>query len=78
MPRRRRDPEPTARVFGEAVRRRREERGWTLDELAEEMGRRDGRYLGEIERGFHVPTLSLAKEIADALGVKLATLVEPL
>lgn len=76
MPRRRRDPEPIARIFGEAVRARRERRGWTLEQLAEEMGSSDhGRYVGEIERGFHSPTLTTAKRIADALDVSLAELV---
>ena len=78
MPRRRRDPEPVARVFGEAVKARRDELGWTLDRLADEMGRRDSAYIGEIERGFHSPTLTLAKEIADALETPLATLVKEL
>ena len=79
MPRRRRDPEPIAKVFGEAVRGRREERGWTLERLAEELGSGDhGRYVGEVERGFHSPTLTTAKRIADALDVPLAELVADL
>jgi len=39
------------------------------------MGRTDGRYLGEVERGFHSPTITTAKQIADALDVRLADLV---
>jgi transcriptional regulator with XRE-family HTH domain len=78
MPRRRRDPEPIARVFGEAVRDRREKHAWSLDELAERMGSQDGRYLGELERGFHSPTLTMAKRIADALDVPLVELVKDL
>jgi transcriptional regulator with XRE-family HTH domain len=59
------------------MRRRREERDWTLDQLAHQMDRNDGgRYLGEIERGYHSPSLTMAKEIADALDVSLAELVE--
>lgn len=42
------------------------------------MGRPDGKYLGEVERGFHSPTLTTAKEIADALEVPLAELVAEL
>ena len=36
---------------------------------------RTGRYLGELERGYHVTTLTTAKEVADALGVRLSDLV---
>jgi hypothetical protein len=39
------------------------------------MGRPDGKYLGEVERGFHSPTITTAKEIADALELKLVDLV---
>lgn len=76
MPRRRRDPEPVARLFGEAVRAERQKRKLTLDEFGELLDKADGRYIGELERGFHSPTLTTAKEIADALGVPLARLVK--
>ena len=76
MPRRRQQPEPVAKVFGEAVRDRRVKRGWTLDDLGEELGTQDGRYVGELERGFHTPTPTMAKRIADALQVPLAELVK--
>lgn len=78
MPRRRQQPEPVAKGFGEAVRERRMKRGWTLDDLGEELGSQDGRYIGEIERGFHTPTLTMAKRIADALDVPLRELVKNL
>ncbi|MFN8113178.1 MAG: helix-turn-helix transcriptional regulator [Solirubrobacterales bacterium] len=78
MPRYRRDPEPVAKLFGEAVRAEREEQGLTLEQLGERMGNPDGKYLGELERGFHSPTLTTAKRIADALDVKLTKLVEDL
>lgn len=35
----------------------------------------DAKYLGEIGRGWHSPSLSTAKRIADALEVLLASLV---
>ena len=38
----------------------------------------DAKYLGEIERGWHAPTLSTAKRIADALEITLAELVRDL
>jgi len=36
----------------------------------------DAKYLGEIERGWHAPSISTAKRIADALEVSLAVLVQ--
>lgn len=80
MVRRRRDPEPVAKAFGDAVRAEREKRGWSLEELDARMDygkekQRDGKYVGEVERGFHSPTLTMAKRIADALEVRLADLV---
>jgi transcriptional regulator with XRE-family HTH domain len=73
---RRTKADPTAQAFGSAVRRAREERRETLEEVARRLGRMDAKYLGEIERGWHAPTISTAKRIADALGVSLAALVE--
>lgn len=35
----------------------------------------DAKYLGELERGWHAPTISTCKRIADALGVPLEDLV---
>jgi DNA-binding XRE family transcriptional regulator len=35
----------------------------------------DAKYLGEIERGWHAPSITTAKRIADALEVPLARLV---
>jgi transcriptional regulator with XRE-family HTH domain len=74
MPRRAR-ADAVARSFGEAVRRVRQKRGETLEDVARRLGRMDSKYLGELERGWHAPTLSTAKRIADALGVPLAELV---
>jgi hypothetical protein len=38
----------------------------------------DPRYLGEVEAGYHAPTVVRAVEIARALDVDLATLVQDL
>lgn len=76
--RHRTEPEPVAKVFGDAVRRERKERGLTLEQLGERFGRPDGKYLGEIERGFHSPTITMAKQIADALEMPLSSLVSDL
>lgn len=78
MPRRRREPDPIAEAFGRAVRAQRDESGLTLEELGHRMGQPDGKHLGEVERGYHSPTITTAKRIADALGVPLATLVADL
>jgi hypothetical protein len=36
----------------------------------------DPRYLGEIELGWHAPTIPTAKRIAEALDITLADLVQ--
>jgi len=38
----------------------------------------DAKYLGEIERGWHSPTIPTAKRIADALDVTLSELLKGL
>jgi transcriptional regulator with XRE-family HTH domain len=60
--------------FGEVVRRWREERGLTQDELAERAGI-SGTYVGFIERGDSVPTLTVILQIAEALKVRPAELL---
>lgn len=77
MPRRTR-ADPTAVAFGMAVRQLRQRRGETLEEVADRLGRTDAKYLGELERGWHTPSISTAKKIADALEVSLARLVRDL
>lgn len=78
MPRRRSEPDPVAKVFGAAVRAERERQGLTLEGLGALMGRPDGKYLGEVERGFHSPTLTMAKSIASALDITLHQLTKDL
>jgi transcriptional regulator with XRE-family HTH domain len=84
MPRRRAAPDPVAAAFGAAVRRIRNEQGKSQEAVAgqiERIGRdgeptrMDAKYLASIEGGWHSPTLTTAKQIADALGVSLADLV---
>ena len=77
MPRRTK-ADPVAQAFGAAVRRTRHERAETLEEVARRLQRIDAKYLGEIERGWHAPTLPTAKRIADALEVRLGDLVADL
>ncbi len=76
MPRRTKT-DAVSRKFGAAIRQARGER--TLEAVAGETHPHlDAKYLGEIERGWHSPSISTAKRIADALGVPLAELVADL
>lgn len=75
MPRRGSDPDPIALAFGSALRKARKDRGLSLEDVAGEVPRLDPRYLGEIELGWHAPTIVMAKRIAEALGVSLESLV---
>jgi DNA-binding XRE family transcriptional regulator len=56
------------------MRARREELGETLDDVARRIPKMDAKYLGEIERGWHSPTIPTAKRIADALHTTLSDL----
>jgi transcriptional regulator with XRE-family HTH domain len=72
---RRTKADPTAQAFGAAVRAVRQDRGETLEQVAHRLARMDAKYLGEIERGWHAPSITTAKRIAVALEVPLARLV---
>lgn len=91
MPRRRKEPDPTALAFGHAIRQRRQAKGRTLEDVAAHIPavsrNRDGKsqstamdpkYLGELEAGWFSPSITTAKLIADALEVPLADLVRDL
>jgi transcriptional regulator with XRE-family HTH domain len=67
--------DPVAQAFGGALRAAREARGETLEDVAARVPRLDPRYLGEIELGWHAPTIVTCKRIADALEVPLVDLV---
>lgn len=60
--------------FGRTIRRVREERGWSQERLAEyaDLNRS---YLGEIERGIAVPSLSTAAKLAAAFNQRLSDLL---
>ena len=77
MPRRTR-ADPVSRRVGDAIRQTREGRGETLDQVAHRIPQMDAKYLGEIERGWHSPTIPTAKRIADALETGLADLFKDL
>lgn len=61
-------------AFGKAVRRLREERGYSQEGFAFEVGIHRT-YIGGIERGERNPTLTMIVRIAAALGVTPAELL---
>jgi transcriptional regulator with XRE-family HTH domain len=56
-------------VFGSVVRQLREARGWTQEQLAE-VSDMNASYLGFIERGDNVPTLTIIIQLAEGLGME--------
>jgi transcriptional regulator with XRE-family HTH domain len=71
----RKDRRPEAEKFGALVRALREERGFTQDQLAERAGV-SSTYIGFIERGDNVPTLTIILQIASALKVRSSDLLQ--
>ena len=61
-------------VFGAVIRRLRSERGLTQEVLAERTDLSVS-YIGFIERGENVPTLTIVLNLAEALSVDAAELV---
>jgi len=71
---RRKKRQADAEVFGAIVREYREARGWTQEQLAE-RAEMNASYLGFVERGDNVPTLTIIIQIASGLGVEPAELL---
>lgn len=65
---RRKKRQADAERFGTVVRELRERRGWTQEQLAE-RAEMNASYLGFVERGDNVPTLTIIIQIAEGLGV---------
>jgi transcriptional regulator with XRE-family HTH domain len=63
------------RVFGQRLRALRQERDWTQEELARRTGRH-WTYIGGVERGERNPTLLVIAELAAALAVSVAGLLQ--
>lgn len=61
--------------MGGNVRRARERRGWSQEELAERAGTHRT-YISGIERGVRNPTIEIVATIAGALELPVAALVE--
>ena len=65
-----------ASAIGGRVRQERQERRWTLDQLAEAAGV-SRRMLVNVEQGSANPSVGTLLKISDALGIGLPSLVEP-
>lgn len=61
-------------IFGRNVRRERLARGLTIEELAQDAGLSYS-YLGEIERGYRNPSLSVIDQLSLSLGVSAELLL---
>jgi transcriptional regulator with XRE-family HTH domain len=68
-------PLPLARLIGERVRKERQARQWTLDQLAD-MSEVSRRMLINIEQGIANPSIGILLKVSDALGVGLSALVD--
>jgi len=65
------------RQIGANIRRLRRDRGWSQEELAFQSGLHRT-YVSGVERGTRNPTVLIVKELADALNVSPARLLEPI
>lgn len=63
-------------MVGEAIRRSRQEHGWTQAFLAEKAGLSPN-YIARLERGELGPSLFVARRICGALAIELEALVTP-
>jgi len=64
-----------ARAVGAVVAQLRRDRGWSLEDLADEAGKHRT-YLGLVERGERHLSIAAAYRIAHALGLSLSTLIQ--
>jgi transcriptional regulator with XRE-family HTH domain len=70
------DPKSFNAAVGEAIRRSRQEHGWTQAVLAENAGLSPN-YIARLERGELGPSLYVAARICEALGIDVGVLVGP-
>lgn len=63
-----------AERFAAVLRQLREERGWSQEQLAALAGINRS-YLGEVERGRAMPTLTTVSKLAGALEIRLSSLI---
>ena len=64
-----------AEIFGSTVRRLRSNRGWTQERLAEAAGLTTT-YVGQVERGVRVPSLTVILKLARGLTVSPSELFD--
>src|SRR2546421_1608064 len=70
------DEKPAAVGIGPRLRRARQERELSIRELAGKAGV-SATYISSIERGFGAPSIAVLHKLTAALGLTVATLVEP-
>jgi len=63
--------------FGEILRRLREQRGWTRQKLATRAGFTPT-YVGIVEQGGNVPSLTTVLELAEVLGADVGEIMREL
>jgi transcriptional regulator with XRE-family HTH domain len=73
MPRAR-QADPDALRFGAVLRRERLARGWTIVKLARRAGM-NAQYLGVVEAGGNIPSLSTILEVAEVLGADAGEMI---
>jgi XRE family transcriptional regulator, regulator of sulfur utilization len=67
-------PDRNAKRFGAIVRRLRDARGWTLADFGRKANM-NPTYLGFLERGENVPTLTVILRLAKVLDVEAAEMI---
>jgi transcriptional regulator with XRE-family HTH domain len=70
-------PDKLEAIFGQILRRRREEAGLTQEDLGHAAGL-SRNYIGMLERGERVPTIVVVRQLAFALGTSMSVLVQEL
>ena len=60
--------------FSAVLRQLREERGWSQEQLAQQAGL-NRTYLGEVERGNAIPTLTTVSKLARAFDMRLSSMI---
>ena len=70
-------PNADASRFGAIIRRLRDQRGWTRQKLAQRAGL-SAQYLGIVEQGGNVPSLTTVLELIEVLGGDIGEIMREL
>jgi transcriptional regulator with XRE-family HTH domain len=70
-------PQKIQIVFGQILRRRREEAGLTQESVAHEAGL-SRNYVGMVERGERVPTIIALRKLALAIDTTMSSMIQEL